>query len=94
MGWSQSKEEQANSHNTIAIAKVENLSNQVESKLNFVAIGLIVIGVISIIIMCYFIRAKCKQCARSWVQKTVGNLPPTAIRIDGVPVAAQQRTFS
>lgn len=93
MGYNQSKPEDKNSHNAIAIAKVENLSSQVESKLNYVGVGLIILGIISVIFLCYFVRNRCKQCARNWVQKTVGNLPPTAIRVHNVPVAPQQQVF-
>lgn len=89
MGLSQGKEEN-NSHNAIAIAKVENLSNQVESKLNYVGIGLIALGIILLLAICYFVRMKCKQCARSWVQKTIGNLPPTAIKVHTVASPPQQ----
>lgn len=90
MGLSQGKQEADNSHNAIAIAKVENLSTQVESKLNYVGIGLIILGVCLCIFFCYFVRSRCKQCAKAWVQKTVGNMPPTAIRIHGGPLTPQQ----
>lgn len=86
MGWSQSKEENKDSHNAVAIATVQNLSSQVENKLNYVGIGLIIVGIVLLFALCYFIRNKCRNCANKWLTKSVSKLPPLT-RIDVTPRA-------
>lgn len=78
MGYGQSKEDTQN----IAIAQVTTLSGQVDAKLNYVGIGLIVVGIIMSVIICYGVRAKCRRIATSWVRKAVEKLPPTTVRVE------------
>lgn len=79
MGWGQSKPEK-DSHDTIAIAQVQNLSGQVEAKLNYVGIGVIILCVVLTLLLLYLIRSKCKQCARTWVTRTIEKAaPPLAV---------------
>lgn len=90
MGLGPSKDDKSQNSN-IAIAQVQSLSGQVESKLNYVGIGLLVIGVVLLIIFLYVLRAKCKRHVNSWLRKTVESLPPpTAIRVSNVPPQQMQ----
>lgn len=75
MGLGPSTEENKDSHNAIAIATVKNLSTTVESKLNYVGIGLIICGIVLIFVLCYVLRIKCKKSAMKWLQKAVVKLP-------------------
>lgn len=80
MGYNQSKEKEENAHNTIAVAKVEMMSNQMELKINYLGIGMIVVGVLLAVFLCFLIRAKCKQRAQAWLEKAVNKVPLTSVR--------------
>lgn len=90
MGWGQSKTEEHETNN-IAIAQVQTISNQMESKLNYVGIGLIVLGALLVILLCYAVRTKCRNYARTWVRKTVADLPPTSIRVQNTQAHPEQQ---
>lgn len=79
MGGGQSQED--NKQTNIAIAQVQTMSGQMETKLNYLGITLIVIGAILIIWFCYAVRTKCRRTAKRWLSKAVADLPPTAIKV-------------
>jgi hypothetical protein len=77
MGYGQSKEDA--SHNNIAIAEVHSVTGQVDTKLNYFGIILLVISVVLVLFLLYFIYNKCRQCIQSWLQKAVARVQPATV---------------
>ncbi|XP_073959739.1 uncharacterized protein [Choristoneura fumiferana] len=91
MGWGQSKDEEKESHNTVAIAQVKNFSGQVESKLNYVGIALIVICAVLTVLLLYIIRRKCKDYTQSWVRRAMEKASPPLAAVRVIPESLQQQ---
>lgn len=90
MGWGQSKPAKEE-HNAIAIAQVHAVSAQVDNKLNILGILLIVVSVAMMFMLCFVIRAKCKNYARKWLSKTIKDLPhPVSVQVQSIPATSQQ----
>lgn len=87
MGGGQSQEESKQAN--IAIAQVQTMSGQVEAKLNYCGIALMVVGAILVIWFCYAVRTKCRRAAKRWLSKAVADLPPTAIKVQPAPQPIQ-----
>lgn len=81
MGYNLSKEEKEPSNN-IAIAQVQAVSGQVETKLNYLGIVLIIISVILGVLFCYAVRTKCRRAAKRWLRRAVADLPPPTIKTE------------
>lgn len=94
MGWGQSKPV-VDERNKVEITQVQSISNIMESKLNMVWIGILVVAVILGIILCYAIRSKCKSFARQWLMKTMTRMStPTSVKVHSMSstVPQQQQT--
>lgn len=62
-------------------------SNEFDTKMNLFAVGLLIIGILLCVVLCYGLHHKCKNQTRNWIRKQAASAGLTAVKVQ--PAAPQ-----